>query len=280
MSLHPGCTAAGLMGMQRGNECGAAGRMVLVPNYSTCSAEAGGCVALRSALLPAICRMLGGGGVDGAIHRAAGPGLLEACREVGVAARNARRSASHPIPSLPWSFTWPAFTALPLPQSFPAAPLLAQVPEVRRGVRCPTGEARITAGAQLAARHVLHTVGPIYDGAEESAPLLAAAYRNSLRLANEQGLKSIAFPAISCGVYGYPYDEAAEVGGRAGGRRPGGCARGDRWPKLQRLVPACLPTLPAPSGTVPLCLLCLCADRGAHLSGGVGAGAGDSLSLV
>ena len=88
---------------------------------------------------------------------------------------------------------------------------LRQVPEVRRGVRCPTGEARITPGFDLPARHVIHTVGPVYDDAEASAPLLAAAYRSSLRLANERGLKTIAFPAISCGVYGYPYDEAGEV---------------------------------------------------------------------
>ncbi len=111
-------------------------------------------------------RMLGGGGVDGAIHRAAGPELLEACREV---------------------------------------------PEVRPGVRCPTGEARITPGFRLPARHVIHTVGPVYRGAPRDAELLASAFRSSLCLAMEHDLASIAFPAISCGVYGYPVDEAATL---------------------------------------------------------------------
>lgn len=111
-------------------------------------------------------RMLGGGGVDGAIHRAAGPQLLEACR---------------------------------------------QVPEVEPEVRCPTGEARITPAFDLPAKHVIHTVGPVYGGRERDAELLASAYRSSLELAVEHGLKSIAFPAISCGVYGYPVDEAARI---------------------------------------------------------------------
>jgi O-acetyl-ADP-ribose deacetylase (regulator of RNase III) len=111
-------------------------------------------------------RMLGGGGVDGAIHRAAGPELLAACRE-------------HP--------------------------------EVRPDVRCPTGEARITPGFRLPARHVIHTVGPWYSSSKKSAPLLASAYRSSLELANAHGLKSIAFPAISCGVYRYPVEEAAPL---------------------------------------------------------------------
>ncbi|MEW6268417.1 MAG: O-acetyl-ADP-ribose deacetylase [Thermodesulfobacteriota bacterium] len=111
-------------------------------------------------------RMLGGGGVDGAIHRAAGKELLEACRAV---------------------------------------------PEVRPDVRCPTGEARITPGFALRARHVIHTVGPVYASAAKSAPLLRSAYRSSLELANAHGLRTIAFPAISCGVYGYPAEEAAEV---------------------------------------------------------------------
>lgn len=109
-------------------------------------------------------RMLGGGGVDGAIHRAAGPDLLAACREVS---------------------------------------------EVRPGVRCPTGDARITEGFRLAARHVIHTVGPVYHSAEESAPVLESAYASSLRLAVEHGLSTVAFPAISCGVFGYPLEEAA-----------------------------------------------------------------------
>jgi len=112
-------------------------------------------------------RMLGGGGVDGAIHRAAGEQLLAACREV---------------------------------------------PEVSTGVRCPTGEARITPGFDLPARFVIHTVGPVYGGGQSGeADLLAACYRNSLTLARDNGLHTIAFPAISCGVYGYPIDEAARV---------------------------------------------------------------------
>lgn len=115
-------------------------------------------------------RMLGGGGVDGAIHRAAGPELQEACRAVK---------------------------------------------EVRPGVRCPTGEARITPGFQLPSQFVIHTVGPIYTTASESAPLLESAYRSSLRLANEHRLRSILFPAISCGVFGYPADEAAAISVRA-----------------------------------------------------------------
>ena len=110
--------------------------------------------------------MLGGGGVDGAIHRAAGPELIEACRAL---------------------------------------------PEVMPGVRCPTGEARITPGFRLPARHVIHTVGPIYAGPERSAPLLRAAYRSSLELACAHDLRSVAFPAISCGVYGYPAPDAAAI---------------------------------------------------------------------
>ncbi len=111
-------------------------------------------------------RMLGGGGVDGAIHRAAGPELLAACKALA---------------------------------------------EVRPGVRCPTGEARITPGFRLAAKWVIHTVGPIYRDTIQSAPLLRSAYGSSLGLANERGLASVAFPAISCGVYGYPLEEAAET---------------------------------------------------------------------
>jgi O-acetyl-ADP-ribose deacetylase (regulator of RNase III) len=112
-------------------------------------------------------RMLGGGGVDGAIHRAAGPALLDACREV---------------------------------------------PEVRPGVRCPTGEAKITPGFRLRARYVVHTVGPVWrGGAHGEEDLLAACYRNSLALARGRGVRSIAFPAISCGVYGYPLEQAAKV---------------------------------------------------------------------
>jgi O-acetyl-ADP-ribose deacetylase (regulator of RNase III) len=105
-------------------------------------------------------RLLGGGGVDGAIHRAAGPRLLAECRTLGG---------------------------------------------------CPTGEARITAGYNLPARHVIHTVGPVYSGRPQDAQLLAACYTNSLQLAVDNHLSSIAFPAISCGVYGYPIEEAAQI---------------------------------------------------------------------
>ena len=112
-------------------------------------------------------RMLGGGGVDGAIHRAAGPELLEECK---------------------------------------------RVPEIRPGVRCPTGEARITEGYKLPAKHVIHTVGPVWHGGGQGEDeLLAACYRNSLELGEKNGIKSIAFPAISTGVYRFPIDRAAKI---------------------------------------------------------------------
>jgi O-acetyl-ADP-ribose deacetylase (regulator of RNase III) len=111
--------------------------------------------------------LLGGGGVDGAIHTKGGPKILEACRDI-------RRT------------------------SFP------------RGL--PTGEAVLTTAGQLPARHVIHTVGPIAAiGKEPNAAKLAACYRNSLALAAEHGLRSIAFPAISTGAYGYPAERAAPV---------------------------------------------------------------------
>jgi len=111
--------------------------------------------------------LLGGGGVDGAIHAKGGPKILEACREL-------RRTR------------------------FP------------RGL--PTGEAVLTAAGQLPARHVIHTVGPITgSGNEPDASMLAACYRNSLALAAEHGLRSVAFPAISTGAYGYPPERAAPV---------------------------------------------------------------------
>ena len=112
-------------------------------------------------------RMLGGGGVDGAIHRAADPELYNAC---------------------------------------------LAVPEVRPGVRCPTGEARITPGFRLPAKFVIHTVGPVYcDGRHGEPELLAACYRNSLALAAEHACRCIAFPCISTGVYGYPIEDAAKI---------------------------------------------------------------------
>jgi O-acetyl-ADP-ribose deacetylase (regulator of RNase III) len=111
--------------------------------------------------------MLGGGGVDGAIHRAAGKELFEAC---------------------------------------------LKVTEVRPGVRCPTGEVRITPGFRLPAKFVIHTVGPVYrDGQHGEPEKLAACYRNALALAAENGCKSIAFPCISTGVYGYPIEDAAKI---------------------------------------------------------------------
>lgn len=111
--------------------------------------------------------LLGGGGVDGAIHRAAGPQLLAACKAL---------------------------------------------PEVAPGVRCPTGEACITPGFALPADYVIHTVGPVWRGGTHGeAQQLAGCYRHSLELACEHGLRTLAFPAISCGAYGYPPELAAEV---------------------------------------------------------------------
>jgi O-acetyl-ADP-ribose deacetylase len=115
--------------------------------------------------------LMGGGGVDGAIHRAGGPDILAACKEI--------RRTHYPD-------------------------------------GLPTGQAVITTGGKLPARYVIHTVGPVYGrGGLDKADLLAACYTNSLRLAADHKLKSIAFPAISTGVYGYPLDEAAAVSSRA-----------------------------------------------------------------
>lgn len=105
--------------------------------------------------------LLGGGGVDGAIHRAGGPKILEECRQLGG---------------------------------------------------CPTGEARLTSGGNLPARYVIHTVGPVYkDGLHREPDLLASCYRESLKLASAKGIKTVAFPSISTGAYGYPLADAARI---------------------------------------------------------------------
>ncbi len=111
--------------------------------------------------------LLGGGGVDGAIHRAAGPRLLQACR---------------------------------------------MLPQSDVNVRCPTGQARITDAFDLPSKFVIHTVGPVWHGGARGEPQkLASCYRESLKLAVENEVRTIAFPAISCGVYGYPIDAAAVI---------------------------------------------------------------------
>lgn len=109
--------------------------------------------------------LLGGGGVDGAIHRAGGPAILEECRQI----------------------------------------------RARQG-GCPTGQAVITGGGNLPARYVIHTVGPVWRGGDHDEPgLLASCYQNSLRLAAEHGVRSLAFPGISTGIYGFPKELAAQI---------------------------------------------------------------------
>jgi O-acetyl-ADP-ribose deacetylase (regulator of RNase III) len=109
--------------------------------------------------------LLGGGGVDGAIHRAGGPAILEACREIR-----------------------------------------------KRQGPCPTGQAVITTGGNLPAKFVIHTVGPVWRGGNvDEDALLASAYRNSLRVAVENGVRSLAFPGISTGIYGFPKERASEI---------------------------------------------------------------------
>jgi O-acetyl-ADP-ribose deacetylase (regulator of RNase III) len=123
--------------------------------------------------------LLGGGGVDGAIHRAAGPELLAECKRIGG---------------------------------------------------CPTGEARITKGYHLPAKYIIHTVGPVYSGKPSDSQLLKNCYQNSLALAVENNIATIAFPAISCGVYGYPIEKASQIAVNTS------CSVLDNTPSIEKIL--------------------------------------------
>ncbi|MEU0676595.1 O-acetyl-ADP-ribose deacetylase [Streptomyces sp. NPDC006172] len=122
--------------------------------------------------------LLGGGGVDGAIHRRGGPAILEACRDLRASLPHSRLRSSGGTP-------------------------------IGKGL--PTGRAVATTAGALDARWVIHTVGPVYSPTEDRSELLASCYRESLRVADELGARTVAFPAVSAGIYGWPMDDAARI---------------------------------------------------------------------